>query len=140
MQYILREFQLTQDYPAVYTLWQHSGPGIQIRRSDEPGEIAKKVERDPDLFVVADVDGIVVGTVIGGFDGRRGMMYHLVVAPEYRKQGIGIALMEELERRLQARGCLRYYCLVTKDNLPALHFYEAHGWQSMDLFALGKDL
>ena len=57
-----------------------------------------------------------------------------------RRQGIGVALMEELERRLRSKGCIRYYCLVTKDNLPAVEFYEGRGWQRMDLYALAKDL
>ncbi len=76
----IREFRYPEDYPAVYALWQNAGPGIHVRRSDEPEEIARKLERDPDLFLFAEVDGEVIGSVLGGFDGRRGMMYHLAVA------------------------------------------------------------
>ena len=138
--YTLREFCFPQDYPAACSLWQNAGPGIKVRRSDQPQELAKKMLRDPDLFLVAETQGEIIGTVIGGFDGRRGMMYHLAVAEAYRRQGIGAALMEELERRLRARGCIRYYCLVTRDNLEALTWYEGRGWQQMDLYALAKDL
>ena len=49
-------------------------------RSDTLAEITKKVQRDPDLFLVAEADGRLIGSVIGGFDGRRGMIYHLAVA------------------------------------------------------------
>lgn len=136
----LREFQYPQDYSAVCGLWQKAGPGIQLRRSDQPEELAKILLRDPDLFLVAEMQGEIIGTVIGGFDGRRGMMYHLAVDQPNRRQGIGVALMEELERRLRSKGCIRYYCLVTKDNLPAVEFYEGRGWQRMDLYALAKDL
>jgi ribosomal protein S18 acetylase RimI-like enzyme len=98
------------------------------------------LERDADLFMVAEADGKIVGSVLGGFDGRRGMMYHLAVAREYRQQGIGALLVDELERRLRAKGCIRYYLLVTKDNLEAIRFYEQRGWMRMDLYAYGKDL
>jgi ribosomal protein S18 acetylase RimI-like enzyme len=138
--YTIREFRFPQDYQAVYELWQTAGPGIHVRRSDEPDEILKKLQRDPDLFLVAEQNDQVVGTVIGGFDGRRGMMYHLAVAANSRQRGIGAALMQALEERLTAKGCIRYYLLVTRDNAQAIGFYEAHGWSRMDLYAYGKDL
>ncbi len=82
----------------------------------------------------------MIGAVLGGFDGRRGMMYHLAVAESQRRKGIGLALMEELERRLRAKGCIRYYLLVTQDNESAVKFYEDYGWQRMPLYIYGKDL
>lgn len=137
----VRDFQYPDDYPAVRLLWETAGPGIHLRRSDEPGEIEKKLLRDPDLFLVADEDGRLVGSVLGGFDGRRGMVYHLAVAEQYRTRGIGELLMEELERRLKAKGCLRCYLLVTVENKSALQFYEKRGWSKMEnLFTYGKDL
>jgi ribosomal protein S18 acetylase RimI-like enzyme len=136
----IRTFNYPQDYPAVYALWENAGHGIHLRRSDEPQEIEKKLQRDPDLFLVAELAGKIVGSVLGGFDGRRGMMYHLAVEPSHRQNGIGALLMDELERRLRDRGCIRYYLLVTQDNEAAIRFYEGRGWQRMDLFAYGKDL
>jgi ribosomal protein S18 acetylase RimI-like enzyme len=111
-----------------------------VRRSDEPEEIQKKLQRDPDLFLLAKEDGRVIGAVLGGFDGRRGLVYHLAVAEERRKQGIGALLMDELEKRLRAKGCLRTYLLVTYDNAEAIDFYEKHGWEKMDLHVFGKDI
>ena len=137
---IIRNFIYPQDYPAVYALWGNAGTGIHLRRSDEPQEIEKKLQRDPDLFLVAELDGRIVGSVLGGFDGRRGMMYHLAVDHSYRQHGIGALLMDELEQHLRDRGCIRYYLLVTQDNEAAIRFYEKHGWERMQLFAYGKDL
>ncbi len=137
---ILREFQFPKDFPHVINLWQNAGPGIHLRRSDEESEIAKKLQRDPDLFLVAEVDQRIIGSVLGGFDGRRGMVYHLAVESAYRKRGIGALLMQELEERLKAKGCLKTYLLVTRDNLKAIRFYENSGWEKMDLFIYGKDL
>ena len=136
----IRVFSFPDDYPAVYALWENAGTGIQLRRSDQIEEIAKKLERDPDLFLVAEIEKQIVGSVLGGFDGRRGMMYHMAVRMENRRQGIALRLMEELERRLREKGCIRYYMLVTEDNQEAIQFYEAYGWERMDLFAYGKDL
>lgn len=138
--FLIREFVYPEDYPAVCALWGSAGPGIHLRRSDEPAEIVKKLKRDPDLFLIAERGGKIIGTVLGGFDGRRGVMYHLAVTPEHRQQGIASALVDELETRLRAKGCIRYYLLVTLDNESAIHFYEARGWKRMELFAYGKDL
>ena len=136
----LREFEFPTDYSDVINLWQNAGPGIHVRRSDEELEIAKKLQRDPDLFLVAEVDGQIIGSVMGGFDGRRGMVYHLAVASTYRKKGIGVLLMNELERRMKLKGCIRSYLLVARDNLDAVRFYENSGWELMELLIFGKDL
>jgi len=136
----IRQFTL-DDYEAVYALWQRAGEGIQLSRSDRREEIAKKLERDPDLFLVAEVEEVIVGAVIGGWDGRRGIVYHLAVDPAYRHQGIGLALMKELERRLKAKGCLKFYLLVTRDNQQAQEFYRRFGCQEMeDIVLMGKEI
>jgi ribosomal protein S18 acetylase RimI-like enzyme len=138
--YLIRTFRHQDDYEYVYAIWQSAGPGIHVRRSDETEEIRKKIQRDPDLFLVAELDGRIVGTVLGGFDGRRGIVYHLAVQAEHRMNGIGDKLMVELERRLKEKGCIRYYLLVTYDNQEAINFYEKRGWVRMDLYTYGKDL
>jgi ribosomal protein S18 acetylase RimI-like enzyme len=136
----IREFDFPQDYEEVCNLWKNAGAGIQLRRSDDPDEILKKLQRDPDLFLVATSDEKIIGTVIGGFDGRRGIIYHLAVDQAYREQGIGSQLMEEVENRLRNKGCIRSYLLVTRENELAIRFYENHGWQPMEsLLVYGKD-
>jgi ribosomal protein S18 acetylase RimI-like enzyme len=141
----LREFTL-DDYDAVYALWQNAGPGVGIGRSDTREEIAKKLKRDPGLFLVA-TDGDnpstslrIIGTVIGGFDGRRGLIYHLAVEESYRKRGIGKMLMDEIERRLVAKGCLRCYLLVKDDARDVVEFYRGQGWETFGVTILGKSI
>ncbi len=137
----IRQFIYPDDYQAVYTLWSQAGPGIHVRLSDEPQEIEKKIARDPDLFLLAELGGRIIGSVLGGFDGRRGMMYHLAVAREHRQQGVGEKLVNALEQRLREKGCIRYYLLVTRDNEMAIRFYERRGWKPLnDLYAYAKDL
>jgi len=140
LNFIIRAFQFPEDYPEIYALWQSAGPGIQVRKSDEPDEILKKLDRDPDLFLVAESENQIIGSVVGGFDGRRGMVYHLAVSDTFRQHGVGAALMAALEERLRNKGCIRYYLLVKRDNVSAIKFYENLGWQSMDLNIFGKDI
>ena len=137
---IIRTAVYPQDFPAILELWVQAGPGIHVGRSDQPLEIEKKLQRDPDLFLLAEIDGQPVGSVLGGFDGRRGMMYHLAVSPVHRRRGIGESLMAELEARLKAKSCLRYYLLVTQDNHESIDFYLKRGWENLPLYAFGKDL
>jgi ribosomal protein S18 acetylase RimI-like enzyme len=136
----IRQFQFPADYTQVLDLWENAGPGIHVRRSDQPAEIEKKLQRDPDLFLVAEADGKIIGSVLGGYDGRRGLVYHLAVTQVFRRQGLGEALMTELEKRLRAKGCLRCYLLVTNDNHTAMRFYEKRGWEEMDLHIYAKDI
>mgnify|MGYP002389347297 FL=1 len=137
----IRTFCYPDDFSAVRQLWENAGPGIQLRRSDEPEEIEKKTRHNPDLFLVAEREGKLVGTVIGGYDGRRGLIYHLAVDPTVRKEGIGRMLMDAVEERLKGKGCIRCYLLVTKDNEYAMRFYENLGWKRMDnVYVYGKEL
>ncbi len=134
----IRSFDPNVDLQAVLNLWRTAGTGIQLSPSDRPEEIHKKLQRDPDLFLIAEEEGRIVGAVLGGFDGRRGMVYHLAVDPSLRRRGIGRALMVEMESRLRAKGCLKYYLLITHDNAEAMDFYRALGWERMELNVMGK--
>ena len=128
----IREFRYPTDYESVYRLWKNIEKGVHVGRSDTQAEIEKKVARDPDLFLVAESDGMIIGSVIGGFDGRRGLIYHLAVAAGFRGQGIGSCLMDEVESRLRAKGCLKCYLLVVDGNTEAERYYRQRGWQHMD--------
>lgn len=136
----IRTFKYPDDFPAVIHLWSTAGPGVHVGRSDEAREIEKKLQRDPDLFLVAEQQGEIIGTVLGGFDGRRGLVYHLAVAQNQRQNGLGDQLMQELERRLHSKGCIRCYLLVTTDNQPAINFYEKRGWERMQLLIYAKNI
>jgi ribosomal protein S18 acetylase RimI-like enzyme len=135
----LREFRYPGDYPAALDLWRRAGPGIHVGPSDTPEEIARKAARDPDLFLVAEAEGRIIGTVIGGFDGRRGMIYHLAVEPAHRGRGLGRQLMDEVEERLRRKGCYKAYLLVMDGN-SAVEFYKNLGWDTMDVTLLAKQL
>jgi ribosomal protein S18 acetylase RimI-like enzyme len=136
----IREFAFPDDYEQVYHLWTNAGRGVHVGRSDSREEIAKKLQRDPDLFLVAEVESDIIGAVLGGYDGRRGLVYHLAVHQEHRNAGVGRSLMQELESRLRSKGCLKYYLLVTYDNHGARRFYEDLGWERMEIDIFGKEI
>lgn len=136
----IRDFRFPDDYDAAIQLWGAAGSGIHVGRSDALAELEKKLRHDPELFLVAQADDILVGTVIGGFDGRRGLIHHLAVNPAYRAQGIGDRLMHEVENRLRAKGCVRCWLLVSTDNRDAIRFYENRGWKALPDTPYAKDL
>ena len=137
----IRDFHFPEDYPQVENLWASMEKGVKLGRSDTLEEIQKKIAHSPDLFIVAEENGQIIGTVIGGFDGRRGLIYHLAVNVSFRGHGIGSRLMDAIESRLRAKGCLRCYLLVTSDNSEAMRYYEKRGWEHMTwVQPYGKDL
>jgi ribosomal protein S18 acetylase RimI-like enzyme len=137
---VIREFEYPADYAEALRLWQSMEQGVRIGPSDSPAEIEKKLQRDPDLFLVAEAAGGLAGTVIGGYDGRRGFVYHLAVAATFRRSGVGSKLMNEVEARLRGKGCIRSYLLVRPDNFEAMRHYQKLGWRLLDDQVFAKDL
>ena len=88
----------------------------------------------------AEVNGEVVGTVMGGYDGHRGSAYYLGVHPEYRGRGIANALLNRLEKKLIARGCPKINIMVREDNDVVQGMYERLGYEHSDVLCLGKRL
>lgn len=136
----ITEFSCDRDLEAVLNLWQNAGDGIQLRESDRPEEIMKKLERDPDLFLVARSGEELIGAVMGAYDGRRGHIYHLALIEHFRRKGIARMLMDEVERRLRDKGCLRITLLVTPENKSAIDFYQSLGYEIMKALPYGKNL
>jgi ribosomal protein S18 acetylase RimI-like enzyme len=130
------------DYDTVLALWQAAGPGIEVRPSDARPEIAKKLGRDPDLFLVAeDSQGDVMGVIMGAWDGRRGWIHHLAVEESHRNCGIGAILIKAVEEALRAKGCLKVNLLVRRDNEAAMRLYRRLGYSDMStIAAMGKEL
>ena len=116
------------DYAVVHVLWQRSD--LWMRPSDGPAEVERLMERDRDLFLVArDGGGAIVGVVMGAWDGRRAHVYHLAVAPERRRQGIGGGLMDELEERFRAKGALKAKLQILTGNDVSRAFFTQRGYE-----------
>ena len=75
-----------------------------------------------------EVEGQIVGSIIGTFDGWRGNIYRMAVRPNYRRRGIARALVAEVEKRLVRQGAKRITALVEKDHPWATSFWQAVGY------------
>jgi RimJ/RimL family protein N-acetyltransferase len=122
----LREFRLS-DYEQLRALWQASG--LPPRPSDREEEVAKKLARDPDLFLVAWEGARIIGSVIGGWDGRRGYIYRLAVLPDCQRRGVGRRLIKELEKRFRSKGTLAVNLNYDAGNPRARAFYRSLGYE-----------
>lgn len=126
----IRQFTL-DDYEAAVRLWDVAeGMSAPDRR-----EVERKLERDPQLFLVAEDESFparLIGVVVGTYDGRRGWIFRLAVVPEHRRRGVGRALVRELEDRFLDMGVRRIRLLTVTDNLPARRFWEALGYRGFE--------
>ncbi|WP_309711696.1 GNAT family acetyltransferase [Pseudolysinimonas sp.] len=126
------------DEDAVVALWEACGRGRPW--NDPRRDIARKLTVQPELFLVA-VDGDeVVGTGMAGFDGHRGWVNYLAVAPDRRQSGMGTVLMRAFEERLLALGCPKVNLQVREGNEDVLAFYARLGYTDDAVVSLGKRL
>ena len=126
-----------EDEDGVARLWSEVFPD-DPPRNDPRAMIARKLDRDRELFWVAIDDGDVVGAVVAGYDGVRGWLYHLAVAPALRKRGIATALVEQAVESLRALGCVKVNLQVRRGNEGVLGFYEALGWVEDPAMSMGR--
>jgi ribosomal protein S18 acetylase RimI-like enzyme len=126
------------DFEEVITLWERCD---LLRPWNDPEmDIERKLNHDADLFLVAEVGGEVVGSLMGGYDGHRGSAYYLGVHPEYRGRGIANALLSRLEKKLIARGCPKIQIMVREENDLVIGMYERLEYEQQDVMLLGKRL
>lgn len=126
------------DEEAVVRLWQECG--LTRPWNDPRKDIARKLGEHPELFLVGTADGVLMASIMIGYEGHRGWINYLAVAPAFRKQSIGRRLMDEAEQRLTALGCPKLSLMVRSSNAGVVAFYEALGYAQDDVVALGKRL
>ena len=134
---VIRPFA-PDDEEAVVALW--SACDLVRPWNDPRRDIQRKQEVQADLFLVATTGDAIVGSVMAGYDGHRGWIYYLAVAPALRRQGIGRLLMRAAEARLLAEGCPKINLQVRTSNADVVAFYEALGYAPDDVVSLGKRL
>lgn len=111
------------------------------RPGDDFDGIRLKLQRDPELFLVAEDGGEVVGVVLGAWDGRRGWVNHLAVKADRRRMGIGQALVRELEKRLVGKGAKKVNAQIYRANVLSFDFFKSLGYEvHSDLIMVGKYL
>ncbi|MBL0085147.1 MAG: GNAT family N-acetyltransferase [Ideonella sp.] len=112
------------DYPAARRLWEAT-PGVGLSSADEEEPISKFLERNSDLSFVAQEGDQLVGTILCGHDGRRGLIHHLVTAPACRRRGLARQLLNRGLAALRSQGIEKCHLLVFRDNTEGLAFWRA---------------
>jgi ribosomal protein S18 acetylase RimI-like enzyme len=115
------------EIPAVLRLWDEAT--VEPTRTDNAESLGQLLGHDPGALIVADDDGALVGSVIAAFDGWRGSIYRLAVAPDRRRTGLGRRLLEAAELRLAELGTTRLQAIVVETDHRATGFWRASGWE-----------
>lgn len=128
------------DYDAVVSLWRRS-EGVEVAEGDDRKTFAAYVKRNPGLSTVAIRRRRIVGAVLCGHDGRRGLIYHLAVAKTCRGLGIGRQLVAKGLDGLKAAGIRRVILLVAQENRPGRSFWRGLGFEEISgAMPMGLDL
>ena len=117
-----------EDYDGVRELWM-TIKGFAIRSVDDSREgVELFIKRNPTTSVVAEVDGRIVGAILCGHDGRRGCLYHVCVAQEFRMQGIGKAMVVRAMEALRAEKINKVSLIAFTSNDIGNAFWKQIGW------------
>jgi ribosomal protein S18 acetylase RimI-like enzyme len=133
----IRPFTLA-DSDAIIAIWQACK--LTVPWNNPHKDIARKMQVNPELFLVAELDGTIAGTVMGGYEGHRGWINYLAVSPDHQRQGVGRALMAAVEAKLLALGCPKINLQVRTSNTAVIQFYGHLGYHIDDVISLGKRL
>ncbi len=117
---------MPDDIAAVLALWRAAADPTS---TDSVEALAGLLSRDPGALIVAEADGRIVGSVIAGWDGWRGSVYRLAVAPGHRRDGLGRSLLRAAEGRLAELGARRQHAIVVGSNTRAVAFWRATDWE-----------
>jgi ribosomal protein S18 acetylase RimI-like enzyme len=133
----IRPFQ-TDDEAAVIALWNQCD---LVRPQNNPSkDIRRKMSVRPDLFLVGILDDQIVASVMAGYEGHRGWLNYVAVAPGLRQAGLGRAIIAEAEQLLRQCGCAKINLQVRTVNTAAIEFYKKIGYSVDDCISMGKRL
>ena len=126
------------DQAAVIGLWHACQ--LVVPWNDPAKDIARKLKVDADLFLVGEIDGEIIATVMGGYEGHRGWINYLAVKPSEQRKGYGQSIMRAVETLLRRKGCPKINLQVRAGNAAVIAFYAAIGYSRDDVVGLGKRL
>jgi ribosomal protein S18 acetylase RimI-like enzyme len=133
----IRPYQ-PQDEAAVIALWEQCD---LLRPWNDPHkDIQRKMQVRPDLFLVGVREQELVATAMAGYDGHRGWIYYLAVAPQHRRRGLGRRILAEAERLLRECGCPKINLQVRTANTAVVQFYERVGFRVDEVMSMGMRL
>jgi len=123
---------------AVVRLWQDCN--LTRPWNDPVRDIRRMMTVNPDLFLVGLLGDRVVTTVMGGYDGHRGWLYYLGVAPDHRQRGYARLMVDAVTEKLKALGCPKINLMIRKDNTDAIGFYSGLGYADDPVILMSKRL
>ena len=124
----IREYR-TEDYESVLELWAGAGLPFKPEGRDRKDSIDTQVRQPNMIFLVAESEGTLVGTVIATHEGRKGWINRLAVDPGFRRRGIGSRLVREAEDRLKGLGMDVLACLIEEGNDASVRTFETLGYE-----------
>jgi ribosomal protein S18 acetylase RimI-like enzyme len=125
---LIREFTMP-DYERVMELWLEARLPLKPAGRDRRESIEKQLRQPNIFFLVAEVHGRVVGTVMATHDGRKGWINRLAVEASFRNRGIGRRLVVEAENHLSQAGMEIFACLVEDRNIVSMEVFERLGYR-----------
>jgi hypothetical protein len=126
---------VAQDRQLLIELWQEVFPDPAPH--NEPSKVIDEKLNQDDLIVVAENTNQIIGSCIVGYDGHRGWLYAVAVAPEYRRQKVGARLVSHSMDELKALGCTKVNLQIRSTNTPVVSFYKSIGFQVEDRLSMG---
>ncbi len=133
----IRPFQI-RDEELVVQLWIDCG--LVVPWNDPHRDIQRKLQVQPEMFLVAFSEDQIIGTVMAGYDGHRGWINFLAVHPRHQRTGVAARLMGDAEALLRAAGCPKINLQVRSTNAGVIEFYKRMGFTVDDVVSLGKRL
>ena len=133
----IRPFDIA-DEAAVVALWEQCG--LTRPWNDPHKDVSRKLEVQPELFLIGEENAAIVATVMAGYEGHRGWVNYLAVAPAFRGRGFGRALMHRVEQALSAMGCPKVSLLIRPSNAEVMAFYRHLGYAQDEAVTFGKRL
>jgi len=116
------------DYENVYSLWLNT-PNMGLNNLDDSKEgIVKYLVRNPDTCFVAEKDGVIIGVILSGHDGRRGYIHHTAVAQSEQRNGVGTVLLNAAMSALEREGINKVALVVFGKNEKGNVFWEKQGF------------
>jgi len=124
----IREFS-TEDYDALITLWHDAQLPYRPKGRDSRDRIEYELKQGNTVFLVAEIDGRLVGSILGTNDGRKGWINRLAVSPDFRRQDIARRLVAEVESKLSELGIEVVACLIEEQNAASMQVFERLGYK-----------
>jgi ribosomal protein S18 acetylase RimI-like enzyme len=127
-----------EDEAQVIALWRDCN--LIVPWNDPERDIALKRAIQPELFLVGVIEERVIATAMAGYEGHRGWLNYVAVAPQHQRQGVGRRIVEAAVARMQAMGCPKVNLQVRDTNRAVIEFYERLGFQVEKVVGMGRRL